>query len=548
MLLPTLLAALLGALGGCDDGAGGQEGRPNLLLITVDTLRADRLGAYGDEDARTPHIDALARGGVLFESAHTPIPRTTQAVASIFTSLHPYEHGALEIGETLPQRAVTLAERLWARGYATLGVSANGSASRLQGLDQGFDRFLDLRALQRRHELRRPGRPPRPGEVQKAEAVTHEALRWLEEGGEEPWFVWLLYLEPHFLYDPPPEWIGGRRAYRHWFYDAMSGFRPRLPSVYFDLGGRSSKARPDLEEFYDGEIAYIDHWVGRLLEALRRRGEAENTLVVFTSDHGESLGEHGYFYEHGAYVYEPTMRVPLILRGPAGVPEGRRIPEPVSLLDVVPTVASLLGLELEKEELSGRDLVPRLRGAPVEADRILFGESGSALHVQTPRRVVGGRRSGRGRGREAFTYVRNGPWAAVRRGEDTPVALYQVEEDPALRRDRGEEEPERLEALRARLEEADLLAGRWRMALDGRFKLLRIPGWDGPSYELYDLARDPGEERNRIGEQPDRAARLREALDAWTRKALDRAPVPTRRSREEDATVRQRLRSLGYIE
>jgi len=538
------LALLAGA---CGQGSAppASEAPPNLLLITVDTLRADRLGAYGYADARTPTLDALAREGVLFESAFAPVPRTTQAVASLFTSLHAHEHGVLEIGERLPASAVTLAERLSERGWATAGISANGAASGLQGLDQGFDHFLGIDDLRRRHPLRRSGRPPRPGQIERAQAVTREALQWLASRAEEPWFLWLLYMEPHYRYEPPPAWTEGVVSHRHWFYRAV--FPAGNAGIYFDLDGRSSAAREDLSRFYDGEVAFVDSWVGKLLEVVRRRVGGERTLVVFTADHGESLGEHGYFYEHGTYVYQPTVRVPLVVHWPEVVPAGRRVQAPASLLDVAPTAAALLGVDLADAGLSGADLSPAVLGRAPAPERVLFAESGSALHPQAPGRAVGGRRLGRPT-KPVFQYVRRGPWVAMRTEDRDSVALYHVEADPSLSRDRSASEPAILRELRERLDGVDILAGRWRMASDGRFKLVRIPELDGVRYALYDLERDPGELRNLVSERPAIAARLRAPLERWTREALAAASAPGAFSSQEEAETRERLRALGYLE
>jgi len=552
-VVPLLILLLLGAASGCGEDlrppAEVAEGRPpNLLLVTVDTLRADRLGAYGWERARTPSLDALAREGTLFEAATTPLPRTSPALASLFTALPPHEHGLLEVGEKLPEEMETLAEVLSRAGYATAGISANGAASRLQGLGQGFDFFLDIGALSQRTRLRRAGHPARRGEVQRAQAVTSEALAWLGRQRDEPWFLWLLYMEPHYLYDPPPEHAGGLDGYRHWFYEAASGFHPRHATVRFDLGGHSSAAREDLSRLYDGEVAVVDQWVGRLLDGLRLRDDAARTLVVFTADHGESLGEHGYFFEHGAYVYQPTMRVPLVFHWPGVVPAGRRVASPASLLDVAPTALGLLGLRDAAAAGAGRDLAPLWRGERDGRDRIVFGESGSALLPQTPRRVLGGRRSAALRpGGEAFRSVRDGRWLALRRAGE-PVALYDVEADPALERDLAAREPERAAALARRLEDADPLAGRWRMATDGRFKLIRVPTLEGAELELYDLRDDPDETRDLAAERPDVVRRLAPPLEAWAREAVSRARAPGARSSEGDEETLRRLRALGYVE
>jgi arylsulfatase A-like enzyme len=541
------IGVLLGLASACD--APQPDPRTNVVLITIDTLRADRLGAYGHADARTPNIDMLAREGVVFEQASSPVPRTTAAVSSLFTSLHPHEHGAVEVGEELARDgAATLAEVLRDAGWATAGISSNGVASALQGLDRGFETFVGIRDLQARHRIRPNWRPAQAGEKERADAVTDEALDWLD-GRRGPFFLWLLHLEPHFPYEPPPRFIDGERAQDFWLYRESRRWRPRLGTLYFNLNGRSADARPRASQLYDGEVAAVDAALGRLLDALDRRGDAARTLVVVTADHGESLGEHGYFFEHGAFPYEATLRIPLIFRGP-GISQGRRISGPVSLLDVAPSVAALVGVDWS--DPSGVDLSARLRGSEpglvAGADgRVVFGESGSALRPQNPRRNSGGRRSGRvAEGREPFRYLRDGRFVAVR--TSGKVALYDAERDPGLRTDVSAEHPEEVGRLTARLEELDVLATRWRSARDGRFKLIRIPDPDGLRWVLFDLLADPGETRDVSAQHPDVVERLRQPLEAWTDAALSDPRGRRAEGTAAKAETVDRLRALGYVE
>ncbi len=543
---PEAVLAILIGLCGC--APAPDETRINVVLLTVDTLRADRLGAYGHDGARTHHIDSLARDGVVFEQASTPVPRTTAAVASLFTARHPHEHGAVEVGERLSaEGGTTLAEVLRDAGWRTGGFSSNGVASALQGLDRGFDTFVGIRELRRRHAIRQNWRPARAGEKERAEAVTDEALRWLD-AVDGPFFLWMLHLEPHFPYEPPPRFIDGARAQDFWLYQEARTWRPRLGTLYFNLNGRSAAALPRAAELYDGEVAAVDAQVGRLMEALSARDDATRTLVVLTSDHGESLGEHGYFFEHGAFAYQATLHVPLIFSG-AGIPAGRRLDQPVSLLDVAPTVASLAGVGWPASSAgSGEDLSRLLfAAAAAPPSRLVFAESGSALRPQNPSRVLGGRRSGRaGGGREAFRYVRRGRFVAVRR--EGRLALYDAERDPGLQRDVAAEHRGEAEALGARLADVDLLATRWRSVRDARFKLISIPEVTGTRHVLFDLLEDPGETRDVAAEHPEVLARLRGPLDAWTQAALSDPRGRRAEGSAAAAETEERLRALGYVE
>ena len=537
----TIVTVLAGATIVSCSGSPEQESpasTPNLVFITVDTLRADRLGCYGYEQARTPVADRLAAQGTLFERAFTCLPRTTQSVATLFTGRYPAEHGVLEIGERLPNGAWTLAERLAERGYATAGISANSAACAIQGLAQGFQTFVGITQLHKRYQGVRP-----------AEAVTREARSWLEQQTSGPYFLWLLYFDPHFPYEPPPSFAASVDPESFWFYEAKQTFQPQRPTIVFNLNGESARAQPELSRLYDGELAYTDSMIGELLEAVRARPDAADTLIVFTADHGESLGEHGYYYEHGDYVYETCLRVPLVLHQAGRIPAGRRVASPVSLVDVLPTVLTLLGGDAT-DDISGVDLTPLIRGELASPERPLaFAESGSALFAQNPRRHTGGRRSGLGR-RKPFRYVRDGRWVLVRyEGSEGSEgrALYDGEADPALLDDLAPLHPDVVDRLGAKIDAIDLLESRWRMATDGRWKLVSIPELDGVRYELYDIEVDPGELVDRAAAEPQVVERLREELASWQRDL-----GPAERSEPMDAEQREeverRLRALGYIE
>ncbi|MEE8557239.1 MAG: sulfatase [Myxococcota bacterium] len=562
------LCWVLIALPGC-----GQEGQvnpadrldrpPNVVLITVDTLRADRLGAYGYEKAHTPAIDALAAGGVLFTDASTCIPRTTQAVASLFTSRYPHEHGVLEIGERLPHTAWTLAEQLKRAGYRTAGISANFVAGRLQGLDQGFDTFVGMGDLRSRYPIREELRKSPPAAIGKAEAVTREALRWLEEIEGEPYFLWLLYFDPHFRYDPPPPFWGRIDPAHFPFYRELATFDPKHPTIYFNLNGRSEAALAGVSALYDGEVAYTDSMISRLVTELRRRPDWNDTLIVFTADHGESLGEHGYYFEHGDLVYQATVRVPLILHQPSRLPVGRRVDGPVSLLDVFPTVLSLIGDDADRPVLSGVDLSPALDGERPDEDRVVLAESGSALFPENPRRALGGRLGAREVRRLLprpdgpvpvsfrqlpFRYARRNPWVIVERADAEEPELYDAEADPSLRENLRTAHPEVTEELSQELDAIPVGAGRWRMARRGPWKLIRIPELGRTRFELYNVDADPMETRDLFGSRPTVETELRRVLEEW----VGSIPPPPRpsppRSPRSAIEVEERLRALGYVE
>jgi arylsulfatase A-like enzyme/Flp pilus assembly protein TadD len=319
---PALAGVLAGLLlAGCSADAPGpvpREGAPNVLLVSVDTLRADRVGAYGASFGATPTFDALAAAGLRAEKALSPVPITLPAHATLLTGLYPPRHGVRHNGIfRLAAEQVTLAERFRDAGYATGAVVGAMVLEARFGLAQGFDRYDDHFGSDRANATGYLERPARE--------VTAAALRWLDEV-ERPFFLFVHYYDPHADYAPPPE------------------FAARFPG------------RP-----YEGEIASVDAAVGELLAGLRARGRLEGTVVAVTADHGESLGEHGE-RTHSYTLYDATLAVPLILQGP-GVPSGRTLPGVVSTASVAPTLLRLAGLAPFAES-DGEDLVARAEAPP----------------------------------------------------------------------------------------------------------------------------------------------------------------------------------------
>jgi arylsulfatase A-like enzyme/predicted Zn-dependent protease len=296
----------------------------NLVVITVDTLRADRLGAYGFADIRTPAIDSLAANGVLFENCITPAPLTLPAHTSLFTGTYPLHHGVRDNGGfVVPSQATTLAELFHKRGYATAAFVGAFVLDSRWGLDQGFSKYGDDFDL-RQENVVSLGDIERPGNE-----VMDSALDWLSRREPRPFFLWIHLFDPHSPYDPPPP------------------FRDLYPG------------RP-----YLGEIAFADSEIGRLLGYLDREKLRKTTAIVFAGDHGESFGEHEET-GHGFFIYQPTLQVPLIVSAPSA--RSARRSETVSLVDVFPTVVELAGLA-PVSDVQGRTLTPLLSGR-AEPDR-----------------------------------------------------------------------------------------------------------------------------------------------------------------------------------
>jgi len=314
--LPVLLAAL---------AACAEPARPSLVLVTLDTLRADHVGAYGD-GARTPNLDRLARAATVFEQAHAPMPMTLPSHFSLFTGRYPREHGVVSNALALPQSAETLAERLRAAGYATAGFVAVSLLDAESGAAQGFERFDAPRERQRR-----------------AEEVVPRALEWLASRPPgEPVFLWVHLFDPHLPYAPPPD-------FRRDLDARLAGELPALELATLHRialangGDLPRKVFEHARGLYRGEVEYLDHWIGRLLEGVDARRAPEETLTVVVADHGESF-EDGVFFEHSESLGEGALRVPLLIRYPPRFAPGARVARPASLVDLAPTLLEALGL------------------------------------------------------------------------------------------------------------------------------------------------------------------------------------------------------------
>ena len=352
----------------------------NLVVITSDTTRADHLHAYGNQSVATPVLDGIARDGVLFAEATTPSPATLPAHSSLMTGLYPIHHGARANGTfRLGGEVETLAERLHAAGYRTGAVISAFVLDSRFGLDQGFELYHD--DLSAGIKL-----SPHMFRERAAELTNEPAVKWLREHPGERFFLWVHYFDPHAAYLPPEP------------------FRSEYAS-----------------DPYDGEIAYADSQIGSLLAELDDLGVRDRTLLVYAADHGEGLGEHGED-THSLLTYDSTLHVPLLLSAPAALPRGRVIAKPVSLIDVAPTVLSLLGVP-QAGALDGIDLT---QPAP---PRTLFFESLSTMTLHGWAPLLG---------------VRQGVWKYV--FAPTPE-LYDLASDPRERTNRHDAEPARAAAL-----------------------------------------------------------------------------------------------------
>ena len=308
------------------------ETPPNVIVFTLDTTRADHLGVYGYPDIQTPTIDSLAKTGVFFRRAIAPAPITLPSHSSIMTGFYPPSHGVRDNGTfALAPEATTLAEVLRGDGYATGAFVGAAVLEGRYGLAQGFDVYDEDFSQGRRRPLFMYAERP-CGQVVSA------ALKWMEQKKSSPFFAWLHFYDPHAGYSPPEPW-----------------------ATQYD------------KQPYDGEIAYSDHCIGTVMDALRTWGVDNNTVVVITADHGESLGEHGE-KTHGLFIYDATVHIPLIFHGPGHVPAGRAVDAVVSSVDIFPTLLSLLGKSLSGP-VDGKSLLQLMHGRKEKEGRTAYSEA-----------------------------------------------------------------------------------------------------------------------------------------------------------------------------
>ncbi len=336
-VLSVLWMAILGVV--CSVSCTPQKSLPtgdsrlNVLVITLDTIRADRLGAYGNPQIQTEFIDGLAERGVLFERCIAPTPLTLPSHTSLFTGTYPVFHGVRDNGNyVVPAELTTMAELLSGAGYRTGAFVGAFVLSSRWGLDQGFKTYTEPKGgydptLVSFSQIQRP-----------ADAVVDDAIAWLREKSEKPWFAWVHLYDPHLPYDPPA---------------ALAREYPNDP--------------------YLGEVAYADAELGRLHGFLKSSGLESNTLVIFAGDHGEGLGDHGE-HDHGLLLYQTTSRAPLIIFHPNSPSKGVRREEVVSLVDILPTLADAIGLPLP-DNAQGQSLWPLIGGDGVFDERPVYAET-----------------------------------------------------------------------------------------------------------------------------------------------------------------------------
>lgn len=467
-LAPALAGAL--ALAGVLAGAGGCGERPapaSVVLVTIDTLRADAVGVYGGAAAAaTPVLDRLAAEGVLFADAVAPMPLTRPSHFTIFTGRYPREHGVVNNQLDLPEEELTLAEVFQGAGYRTAGFSGVKIFEPASGVAQGFAEYAASASRQ-----------------DTAAQVVERAVAWLEGvAPEERYFLWVHVYDPHMPYAPPAAFLPAEPPAVPGIDDRATW--QRLKAVAARNGGDLSEAAARrIRALYDGEVASVDHALGRLLEAVDAR-RSPAPVVAVTADHGECF-DHGYFYRHSDCLYEGALRVPLLVRSPGRLPPGERIERTVELVDLGASLLSLAGVEAPAS-FRARDLFTGDGAEPADAyfQPILSDD----------------RAAGR----------RQRIWQGIERVAGEPVRP----------------------TLMSEVEPVGMRRGRWKYILGGALR-----------EELYDLAADAAERDNLAAAERRQAAELRAAV----RRFVEEVPFTVLKAEALSPELRKHLEALGYL-
>lgn len=420
--------------------AESSDGRPNLILIIMDTTRTDALGCYGATEARTPSIDALADESLVFTNCITNEPLTRPAVCSMFTGLYPRSHGVDSNTRRLPEDLEVLAETLSRAGYVTGAFTAASVLSADFGTSQGFDVYSEPTGawweptgglmLARLYLALAPWRS-RWIEM-RADRITAAASEWIGSNSDRRFFAFVHYFDPHYPYEPPPDYDLAARAEL-----------ADVPAPYDDMGEMYAPGFVMPEEFlrkmwlrYLGEVEYVDRSVGELLDGLDALGLEGETVVVLAADHGEGF-DHDHYFGHGNRLYDTLIHVPLIVRWPGGPPPSS-VERQVELIDLYPSILAMLGVALEAE-VQGTDFTGSLSSRSSEAlERAAFCQTNFGNTRPSYRMSLG---------------LRLPPWKYIESPELGLVELYDLNDDPAELVNLSSELPEVRESMSQLLRE-----------------------------------------------------------------------------------------------
>ncbi|MCP4604166.1 MAG: sulfatase [Proteobacteria bacterium] len=429
-LLPALSAALVITMliaGSCGSKKKKpRPGKPNLVLVTLDTTRQDRLGIYGSNNGLSTNLDRVGSEGVLFTGARTQVPITLPSHVSLLTGQGVLEHGIRENGTfTLPDSVTTLAEHLSQSGYLTAAFVSSFVLDHRFGLAQGFDTYDDEMTLDKKKRWqghRDVGEFERP-----AAETTSRAREWLEENldSDRPFFLWVHYFDPHYPWEAPKK------------YERKSAAPEVVPSEYSTKVVYKGMTAHGAGIVYNAEVEYMDFHFGRLMEILDRPQTKQRTLLIVASDHGENLGERDEVYGHGQDLFEPAMRTVLMMRKPGLIPTGKVVGDHVPMTDIPSTALDLLGIP--QATFPGKSLRPvweqndtSRQDAPFYMETLL-----GALRKRAP----------------GMYGLRVGPWKLVYIPDEKKKELYNLENDPLAMTDLSQKENDRVSRMVVRLED-----------------------------------------------------------------------------------------------
>lgn len=429
--LLVLLAVLLVFPSACGRQGGGAPW--NVLLITIDTLRADRLGCYGGAGVLTPNLDRLAAEGILFANAFAAMPITLPSHTSIMTGLYPRHHGVLSHAYTLAEEHRTAAELFHDQNYQTIAFVSSHVLDSGYGLDQGFDVYWERFQYD-------PKEANRIRQRSGFDILTEAVINWSDRAAVEPFFAWVHWFHPHKPYQPPPPF---GKLYDHRRDKTLQADVETFEEAWKGTIELAAGEVEELRRLYDGEVAYTDQQVGIALGHLQEKGLLDRTIVVVTADHGEMLYERERYFGHDIMLFDPSIRVPLILWAPGLVPAGKIIDTTVRSVDLLPTLAKLTGYDVPEGAVDGRSFLPAIQGDEMPDVPILAELFPPKKEWKT----------------EPRHSVQMKEWKLIRiDGEESP-ALYNLKDDPGETNDLAgadEKELDKLEGLLQKLTEVDV--------------------------------------------------------------------------------------------
>lgn len=461
LLLTLLLVPPMASCGGgADDKGGGADGnQPDVVLFLIDTLRADRTGPGGREGALTPVLDQLALEGVVFEQAHAAGPWTLPSVVSLFTGRHLAEHNVVQEKFELSERLPILPQLLADEGYRCANYHRNPFAGDRFGLGKGFE----ICELVKGHGVA---------------GVTGKVIEPMFDAFDSPYFLYVHNAEPH---DPDITFRPHRKRVAPVTGDFLKEYR-QLVTSYRELTrqdfkkkqplgttdntekqlakmARLTELREQVEIVYAGSVSVADMRLGSVIDKIKERGRWDNTLFIVVSDHGEEMADHGG-WQHDQSVYQELLHVPMVVRFPGGEYAGTRVEQPVSLVDLVPTILDFVGSEPEGIRLSGRSLMPLVTGEDTSDGPLLVGMRNNQRKYYQPYKEQRG---------DVNIAVRDGRWKGILNIEPGTFELYDLEQDPGETADRAELEPELTDRLQrfAAEEYAELLRNSERATAGG---------------------------------------------------------------------------------